>query len=99
MTAVIGAGRQPLLYLGQEETVTLREAARIAGVSVDHPLATLRRTVGETGPAAPHAAVTQDARGPSTPKPAALSNVPESRRRYVDVREDIHRNREPFAKI
>ena len=79
--------------------MTLREAARIAGVSVDHPLATPRRTVRETGPAAPHAAVTQDARGPSTPKPAALSNVPESRRRYLDVREDIHRNQEPFARI
>ncbi len=33
------------------------------------------------------------------PKPAVLSHVPESRQRHLDVREDIRRNREPFARI
>lgn len=35
----------------------------------------------------------------SEPRPAALSQVSESRQRHLDVREDIRQNREPFARI
>lgn len=96
MTAVIRAGYRSLYAWGREETVTFDEAARIAGVSAaDDP----RRTAGDTEAVASRVAIALDARGPSTSKPAALSDVPDSRRRHVDVREDIHRNREPFARI
>ncbi len=37
--------------------------------------------------------------GPAEPRPAALRAVPESSQRHVDVREDVRRKQEPFAKI
>jgi uncharacterized protein (DUF2249 family) len=80
--------------------VTLAQAARIAGVSVDDLLANLRTAVGETSPPA---AFEELSAPPSPPaagaRPAAIRGVPESRQMHVDVRDDIRSGREPFAKV
>jgi uncharacterized protein (DUF2249 family) len=99
--------RHKLLRRVMAPRVTLAQAARIAGVAADDLLATLRRAVGEGDPA-PHPALSPEGRGivgapagkgSSEPRPAALTEVPESRQRHLDVREDIRRNEEPFARI
>lgn len=81
--------------------VTLAHAARIAGVPVDELLAAVRRAVGESeadgppaaGPAPAHPAATSPA------MPAELRGIPEARQVHVDVRDDIGRGEEPFARI
>jgi uncharacterized protein (DUF2249 family) len=75
--------------------VTLTEAARMAGVSVDDLLASLRRAV--RGASHPTAA----GRRPDIPAPASGSrpDVPPSRQVHLDVREDIRRGAEPFVRI
>jgi uncharacterized protein (DUF2249 family) len=75
--------------------VTLTEAARIAGVPVDDLLAALRRAAGEAslGSAEGKRRDTVPAGSGSTP------DVPSSRQVHLDVREDIRRGQEPFARI
>ncbi len=90
--------RNKLLRRVMAPRVTLAQAARIAGVSADNLLATLRRAVGEPETAAPDLD-NREGRGGCEPRPAALSDVPEPRQRHVDVREDVRRNQEPFARI
>jgi uncharacterized protein (DUF2249 family) len=102
-----------MLLRGGAPPVTLAQAAQMAGVRIDDLLRTLRRSLGETDPMAeparsePGGGVTGgDTIGAPArvgespaPKPAALDRVPESRRVHLDVRPDIQRGQEPFAKI
>jgi len=99
--------RSKLLRRVMAPRVTLAQAARIAGVPADDLLATLRQAVGEAE-ATPHPAVSPegsgnvDAASPvpgEEPRPAAISELPGSRQVHVDVREDVHRGQEPFARI
>ena len=90
--------RNKLLRRVMAPRVTVAQAARIAGVSADDLLTTLRRVVEEGDPT-PHPALPPEGRGNVEPRPAALTEVPESRQRHLDVREDIRRNQEPFARI
>ncbi len=89
--------------------VTVAFAARVAGVPADDLVATLRRAVGAT---TPHPALSPEGRGTPDPpspsqgegrgegqKPVALVAVPEGRQIHLDVREDIRRGQEPFARI
>ena len=95
--------------------VTVAQAARMAGVPEDELLAVLRRAVGESAPTphplaphpgAPHPALSPEGRGSEEPEapseggpPLALAGVPETCRVHLDVREDIRRGEEPFARI
>ncbi len=93
--------------------VTVAFAARVAGVPVDDLVATLRRAVGEPErDAAPHPTLSPEGRGTSDSpspfqgegrgegqKPVALAVVMEARQIHLDVREDIRRGQEPFARI
>jgi uncharacterized protein (DUF2249 family) len=82
--------------------VTLSEAARVAGVPVEALLTELRRAAGEPEPAAArcpqqacgceHAETTFE----PTPRPDALGSLRAVR---LDVRDDIRRGAEPFARI
>ena len=77
--------------------VTVAQAAAMAGVAVDALLAALRRAAGEPeGAAAGGPSVTPPARAP---KPAALAALPAEALVHLDVREDIRRGAEPFARI
>jgi len=93
--------RNKLLRRVMAPRVTLAQAARIAGLSADDLLATLRRAVGESEAraGAPHPAHSPEGAGHVEPRPASLAEVPESRQIHLDVREDIRRDREPFARI
>lgn len=86
--------RDPLLRRVMAPRVTIAEAARIASVDPGDLLAALRRAAGE--PAAP---ATVPVPAEAVPMPPALAAIPESRRVHVDVRDDIRRGREPFARI
>ncbi len=78
--------------------VTVSQAARIAGIPVTELLGALRRTAGQ---GAGTDAATERPAGPPAPapKPAFLDALPESNRVCVDVRDDIRRGEEPFARI
>ena len=90
--------------------VTVAQAARMAGVPADELLAVLRRAVGEPAPhpVPPHPALSPEGRGSEGSRgegrgeggmPRALADVPEARQVHLDVREDIRRGQEPFARI
>ena len=81
--------------------VTITEAARMAGVRAEDLVTTLRRAAGDAASGAERAVSGMvDAEDvPSTPRPDLLAGVPDSRRTVVDVREDVRRGEEPFAKI
>lgn len=79
--------------------VTVAEAARIAGVAPDELLAALRRAAGEPAAAASPPARASAATRPEAPGGPAGPPSPDSRRVEVDVREDIRRGEEPFARI
>ncbi|MBI2528342.1 MAG: DUF2249 domain-containing protein [Candidatus Rokubacteria bacterium] len=94
--------RNELLRKVMAPRVTVAQAARIAGVSLDEMLGVLRGAVGEAAPP-PHAAA---AAAPSAGEPGgeslmppALAAVPQARQVHADVREDIARGQEPFARI
>jgi uncharacterized protein (DUF2249 family) len=102
--------RHRLLRKVMAPRVTVAQAARIAGLAPEALVAALRRAVGEpeaadagTGPgAAPRRDAGADEREDvlgSAEKPAALAGVPASRVVGLDVREDIARGVEPFARI
>ncbi len=100
--------RNRLLRRVMAPRVTVAQAARIAGVSPDELLSVLRRAAGE-GP--PHPALSPEERGTVTPslvhgegggaggRPPALADVSETRQVHLDVRGDIRRGEEPFARI
>ncbi|HSE94097.1 MAG TPA: DUF2249 domain-containing protein [Methylomirabilota bacterium] len=75
--------------------VTVAQAARIAGVPVEALLTTVQRAVGEPE-VAPAPRETPEREAVAEPRPAALDD---RRAVYVDVREDIARGAEPFARI
>jgi uncharacterized protein (DUF2249 family) len=77
--------------------VTVAEAARMAGIDADELVRALRRAAGEPEPLA--ATATAAVTGLAGPKPAALVAIPRARHVRVDVRDDIRRGDEPFAKI
>jgi len=86
--------------------VTVAFAARVAGVPADDLVETLRRAAGE--PEGDATAVGTETNAPSPSqgegrgegqKPAALAAVTEARQIHLDVREDIRRGQEPFARI
>jgi uncharacterized protein (DUF2249 family) len=76
--------------------VTVGQAAAVAGVPVADLVATLRRAIGEPVEAATPAAPPVPAAPPAGPRPAALDRL---RSVEVDVRDDIARGEEPFARI
>jgi uncharacterized protein (DUF2249 family) len=88
--------RDPLLRRVMAPRVTIAEAAGIAGVDPGDLLAALRRAAGE--PAVP-APATAPAPAEAAAMPPVLAAIPESRRVHVDVRDDIRRGHEPFARI
>ena len=85
--------------------VTLAQAARIAGVPTDDLLSVLRRAVGEISlHQDSRPSRSSDAGEPPTPSAETepyrrFTDVPEARRVHLDVREDIRRGQEPFARI
>ena len=95
--------RNRLLRRVMAPRVTVAQAARIAGVPADELLGVLRRAVGEVAsPAASRPAPASsraEGRVQGGPPPRALADVPEARQVHLDVREDIRRGEEPFARI
>jgi uncharacterized protein (DUF2249 family) len=80
--------------------VTLAQAAQIAQVEVAALLAVLARATGQAAP--PHCAGPAPARTPLAAggsRPPFLEQFTGDRLVIVDVREDIRRGQEPFAKI
>jgi uncharacterized protein (DUF2249 family) len=75
--------------------VTVAQAAAVAGVPVADLVATLRRAVGEPEEAPTTTAPAPTVGGPG-PRPAELDRLQAVE---VDVREDIRRGEEPFARI
>jgi uncharacterized protein (DUF2249 family) len=75
--------------------VTVEQAARMAGISPRELLGALRRAVGEPEPAEPEAVNPSGVDVPSA-RPAALAA---RRAVHLDVRDDIRRGGEPFARI
>jgi uncharacterized protein (DUF2249 family) len=99
------AGMHPLFEQFRDPTrrvmaarVTLTEAARMAGMAVDDLVASLRRAAGE---AVQPAAERRQADAPSLVQEegAARPDVHPSSLVHLDVREDIRRGQEPFARI
>lgn len=88
--------RNRLLRRVMAPRITVAEAARMAGVEPGELVDALRRAAGEpeAAPAPPAASAWTAA-----PRPAALSALPPSRLVHVDVRPDIARSEEPFARI
>ncbi len=79
--------------------VTVAHAARIAGVPVEELLGVLRGAAGEAPPPAHPVPPIAAEPAETTPMPAALAGVPEGRQVHLDVRDDIARGQEPFARI
>jgi uncharacterized protein (DUF2249 family) len=95
--------RNRLLRRVMAPRVTVAQAARMAGVPTDELLGVLRRAVGEEEVAhperSPEVGDPPKVSGAESAPPRALAEVPEARRVHVDVREDIRRRQEPFARI
>jgi uncharacterized protein (DUF2249 family) len=90
--------RNRLLRKLMAPRVTIRHAARIAGVPEAELLGALRRSLGEAA-GEPTVADHPEAPFVPMPKPPFLDTLPESRRVPLDVRDDIGRGQEPFARI
>jgi uncharacterized protein (DUF2249 family) len=94
--------RNRLLRRVMAPRVTVAQAARMAGVPTDELLLVLRRAAGEEtldpDPFPAPGASVEARRGEGRP-PRALADVPEARQVHLDVREDIRRGQEPFARI
>jgi uncharacterized protein (DUF2249 family) len=76
--------------------VTVAQAAAVAGMPVADLVATLRRAIGEPVEAAAAAAPLAPAAPRLAPRPPELDRL---RVVEVDVRDDIRRGQEPFARI
>ncbi len=88
----------PLLRRVMAARVTLTDAARIAGLVPEVFLADVRRAAGDAGTEA--CAVTSDAPPwTPTPMPEALQALRDRQRVLLDVRADLARGDEPFARI
>ena len=90
--------RNGLLRRVMAPRLTVGQAARIAGIETDALLRVLREAAGEAA-SAELVPVTGPEGPPADPMPALLAALPESRQVHVDVREDIRRGQEPFARI
>ncbi len=90
--------RNPLLRRLIAPRTTVAEAAAMAGMSPSELLALIRRVAGEAGPeSCGHAPTPEETRAePPTPRPHELDRL---RPVLVDVRDDIRRGVEPFARI
>jgi uncharacterized protein (DUF2249 family) len=77
--------------------VTVADAARMAGIAPERLLDAMRRAVGEAAP--PDAPVPAEAGMHATPMPPALRAFDDAHRTHLDVRDDIARGEEPFARI
>jgi uncharacterized protein (DUF2249 family) len=88
--------RNRLLRRVMAPRVTVGQAAGLAGLPVADLVATLRRAIGEPELAPTTAAVPAPTLADSGPRPAELDRL---RAVEVDVREDIRRGEEPFARI
>ena len=92
--------RNRLLRKVMAPRVTVNQAARIAGVPEEELLRALRRALGEEEPHVHIPAAERPAEPFEwAPKPAFLEALRKSRRVDLDVREDIRRGEEPFARI
>lgn len=102
--AHFGKLRNPMLRRMMASRVTVADAARIANIPAETLLAKLRRAADEPAPAAvacpePRAGgchAMAGGSGDAEPRPAGLDAL---RPVHVDVRDDIRRGEEPFAKI
>ena len=92
--------RHRLLRKVMAPRVTLGQAAKIAGVPIDDLLAALRRAAGEPDvPVATRTAATAAELPARIPKPPALAALAEAQILRLDVRDDIRRGIEPFARV
>jgi uncharacterized protein (DUF2249 family) len=94
-----GRLRNRLLRKVMAPRVTVAEAARMAGVPAADLLRVLRDAVGEPPEAGEGADVPAAPAEPAAPRPAALAALAEAQVVRLDVREDIRRGDEPFARI
>jgi uncharacterized protein (DUF2249 family) len=88
--------RNGLLRKVMAPRVTVGQAAGLAGLPVADLVTTLRRAIGEPEEAGAPAAAPTPTVGASGPRPAALDRLHAVE---VDVRDDIRRGEEPFARI
>jgi uncharacterized protein (DUF2249 family) len=90
--------RHRLLRRLMAPRVTVRQAARIAGVPEAELIGALCRAVGGAISVDERVERTQE-QSESTAKPAFLAALPQSRHVHLDAREDIRQGKEPFARI
>jgi uncharacterized protein (DUF2249 family) len=90
--------RNRLLRRVMAPRVTVADAARMAGVAPESLLAAMRRAVGEDAPAG-EPGTGAPAPTVAAPMPPALRALDETHRVRLDVRADIARGEEPFARI
>lgn len=88
--------RNRLLRRVMAPRVTVADAARIAGIAEDELLGALRRAAGVVPPAGCGCDAAPDTAWAPTPRPAGLETLAPVE---VDVRDDIRRGEEPFARI
>lgn len=91
--------RNRLLRRVMAPRVTVADAARIAGVPEGELLGALQRAAGIAPPAPCEHAPRSGERWSPTPRPTVLDAVPPGARVDLDVRDDIRRGEEPFARI
>lgn len=88
--------RNRLLRRVMAPRVTVADAARIAGIAEDELLGALQRAAGVAPPPGCGCDAAPGAAWHPTPRPAALEALAPV---HLDVREDIRRGQEPFARI
>lgn len=91
--------RNRLLRRVMAPRVTVADAARIAGVAEDELLGALQRAAGVAPPAECGGDTTPGAAWVPTPQPPALEALSPAGLVHLDVRDDIRRGAEPFARI
>jgi uncharacterized protein (DUF2249 family) len=92
-----GKLRNRLLRKVMAARVTVADAAHMAGIAPERLLDVMRRAVGEPDPAV--MSVAEPAVRALTPMPPALRSLDDDHRMELDVRADIARGEEPFARI
>jgi uncharacterized protein (DUF2249 family) len=93
-----GKLRNRLLRKVMAPRVTVADAARMAGLAPQTLLSAIQRAIGDDAPAGTPA-VAEAAAPAATPMPAALRALDETHRVRLDLRADIARGEEPFARI
>jgi hypothetical protein len=95
-----GQLRRRILRKVMAPRVTLAQAAGIAGVPVEELLTVIRQAVGDVDGPAPAGTGAETSPGAERAgMPPALAAVPADRQVHLDVRDDIGRGEEPFARI